>query len=263
MRRARSRWRWSQVKVRPGSSARQVCARRFVVAFVPGAGVPRTLSSSPHRPRARRASRGSVPFRSPVKNRARASGVLKAHDQVPDGLGRPGGTPARRRAQHRDPVAVDPVAVVPGHREHQHPRSGQGECSGKATGQQGFCLAAGEISPGRGRAFGCGADPGFPQGLPHRWAGRPSPRAPAVHRAAAGTPGLGPPWPGALPGRGSGAPQGWPRRLGPGTGRRGGSRSSNGASAAPCPGVPAAAIFAAPAAAGGAAARPATPGPPR
>jgi hypothetical protein len=68
----------------------------------------------------------------------------------------------RRRAQH-----PDPAGVVLDHREHEHPRSGQGDRFEEVTGQEGLCLRAQEIGPCRGRAVGRRIDPCLPQDLPH------------------------------------------------------------------------------------------------
>jgi hypothetical protein len=88
---------------------------------------------------------------------------MEIHDQVPGGLGHPRGGRVRGRAEH-----PDPASVVPGHREHEHPRPRQGGRLEEVARQQGLCLGAQEAGPGRGRAPGLRIDPGFPQDLPHR-----------------------------------------------------------------------------------------------
>jgi hypothetical protein len=105
----------------------------------------------------------------------------KSAPTQPQRVSHPRGGRVRGSAQH-----PDPAGVVLDHREYEHRCSCQGDRFEEITGQQGLCLGAQEVRPGRGRALGCGVDPQLPAGFPIPSTAPPSPRARAVHRA--GTP---------------------------------------------------------------------------
>ena len=93
-----------------------------------------------------------------------AACILQVHDEVPRGLGDPGGSGMRGCAQ--DP---DPPGGVLDDRQHVQAGAGQGDGLEEVAGQQGVGLGAEEVSPGGGGALGRGVDPGVAEGSPTRW----------------------------------------------------------------------------------------------
>ena len=91
-----------------------------------------------------------------------ASGVLEVHDEVPRGLGDPGGSGMRGCAE--DP---DPPGGVLDDRQYGQARAGQGDGLEEVAGEQGIGLGAEEAGPGGGGALGCRVDPGVVEDLPH------------------------------------------------------------------------------------------------
>jgi hypothetical protein len=103
----------------------------------------------------------------------------------------------------------DPAAGVLDHREHVHPRAGQGDRFQKVAGQQGVGLGAQEVGPGAGGPLGRRIDPGLFQNLSHGGCGyfRPQDQQFAVQAPVApagifpcqaqhqGTDGTHGPWP--------------------------------------------------------------------
>ena len=83
-----------------------------------------------------------------------APGILKVHDEVPRGLGDPGCSGMRGRAQ--DP---DPPGGVLDDRQHVQAGAGQGDGLEEVAGEQRLGLGAEEVGPGGRGASGAGSIP--------------------------------------------------------------------------------------------------------